>query len=266
MVEQNRSGSYTEVVYSPSGAKLALMTGSSTLQKGYVPLTGGTMAVYNASGLAFYRHSDWEGSSRFASTTSRTMYFDGAYAPFGEQYATTGTTDLSYTGMQQDTVPNLYDFPARRYGSAQGRWPSPDPAGPGSVDPKNPQSWSRYAYAFNNPLGFVDTTGTFSSPVGGPESPGLCVAPFPPGDKSRLGGKGFTLHKTSFILAMESPLEPKCLYEANCLSGPNFCLVQFNSGNSPCYEYSVEYLLARGNECIPAGPVFRTNIPQTSCY
>jgi YD repeat-containing protein len=99
MVEQNRSGSYTEIVYSLSGAKLALMTGLSTLQKGYVPLTGGTMAVYNSSGLAFYRHSDWEGSSRFASTTSRTMYFDGAYAPFGEQYA---TTDLSYTGQQQD--------------------------------------------------------------------------------------------------------------------------------------------------------------------
>lgn len=159
MVEQNRTGSYTEIVYSPSGAKLALMTGASTLQKGYVPLTSGTMAVYNSGGLAFYRHSDWLGSSRFASTTSRTMYFDGAYAPFGEPYATTGTTDLSYTGMQQDTSSNLYDFPARRY-ETNGRWPSPDPAGTGSANPMNPQSWNRYAYAFNNPLGFTDPTGT----------------------------------------------------------------------------------------------------------
>ncbi len=34
-------GSYTEIVYAPSGAKLALMTGLTTLQKGYVPLNGG---------------------------------------------------------------------------------------------------------------------------------------------------------------------------------------------------------------------------------
>ena len=158
MAEQNRGGSYTEIVYSPSGAKLALMTGLSTLQKGYVPLTGGSMAVYNSSGLAYYRHSDWIGSSRLASTPGRAIYFDGAYAPFGEGYAETGTTDLSFTGMNQDTVSNLYDFPTREYGT-QGRWPSPDPAGIGSVDPRNPQSWNRYAYVLNNPLGFMDPTG-----------------------------------------------------------------------------------------------------------
>jgi RHS repeat-associated protein len=171
MVEQNRSGSDTEIVYGPSGAKLALMT-RQTLQKGYVPLTGGTMAVYNSSGLAYYRHSDWVGSSRFASTTSRTLYFDGAYAPFGEPYATTGTTDLSYTGMNQDTVSNLYDFPQREYGNIQGRWPATDPSGTASVDPRNPQTWNRYAYVLNNPLGFTDPTGTT------PESPGssLCFS------------------------------------------------------------------------------------------
>lgn len=157
MVEQNRSGAYSQIVYAPSRAKLALMNGS-TLQKGFVPLTGGSMAVYNSSGLAYYRHSDWIGSSRFASTPSRTMYFDGAYAPFGEPYAQTGTNDLSFTGQNQDTVPNLYDFPAREYG-IQGRWPSPDPAGIASADPTNPQSWNRYAYVRNSPLSLTDPTG-----------------------------------------------------------------------------------------------------------
>jgi RHS repeat-associated protein len=159
MVEQNRSGANTQIVYAPSGGKLSLMSGS-TLQKGFVPLTGGSMAVYNSSGLAYYRHSDWVGSSRFASTSTSptSMYSDVAYAPFGEGYAQTGTTDLSFTGMNQDTVPNLHDFPAREYG-IQGRWPSPDPAGILAVDPTDPQTWNRYAYVRNNPLAITDPTG-----------------------------------------------------------------------------------------------------------
>ena len=159
MVEQNRSSVYTEIVYAPSGAKLALMSGS-TLQKGFVPLTGGSMAVYNSSGLAYYRHSDWVGSSRFASTPSRAMYFDGAYAPFGEPYAQSGTSDLSFTGQNQDTALNLYDFPAREYG-IQGRWASPDPAGIAAVDPTDPQSWNRYAYVRNSPLALIDPSGLY---------------------------------------------------------------------------------------------------------
>src|SRR5262249_33852990 len=39
MVEQNRSGSYTEIVYGPGGDKLALMNGQS-LVKALVPLPG----------------------------------------------------------------------------------------------------------------------------------------------------------------------------------------------------------------------------------
>ncbi|MFZ0619722.1 MAG: RHS repeat-associated core domain-containing protein, partial [Candidatus Acidiferrales bacterium] len=164
MVEQNRSSVYTEIVYGPGGHKLALMS-AQTLQKAFVPLTGGSMAVYNSGGLAYYRHSDWLGSSRFASTPTRTMYADGAYAPFGEAYAQSGTADLSYTGMNQDTVANLYDFPAREYGT-QGRWPSPDPAGMSSSSLKDPQTWNRYAYVRNSPLHAVDPQGlkTFMLP------------------------------------------------------------------------------------------------------
>src|SRR5208337_4940099 len=53
MVEQNRSGSYTQIVYGPNGGKLALMNGG-TLQKAFVGLTGGATAVYTASGLDHY--------------------------------------------------------------------------------------------------------------------------------------------------------------------------------------------------------------------
>ncbi len=158
MVEQNKSGTYNQMVYTPTGGKLAIMDGA-TLQKAFVRLTGRSQAVYTSTGLAYYRHSDWIGSSRFASTPTRTMYYDGAYAPFGEVYAQTGTTDLSFTGMNQDTVPNLYDFPARELNDIHGRWPSPDPAGMKSVRLRDPQSWNRYAYVGNNPLSFTDPTG-----------------------------------------------------------------------------------------------------------
>ncbi len=102
MVEQNRSGTYTEIAYAPTGNKLELMTGQ-TLQKAFVPLPGGATAVYNSSGLAYYRHADWLGSSRLASTPSRGICSDTAYGPFGEPYAQSGTTDLSFTGQNQDT-------------------------------------------------------------------------------------------------------------------------------------------------------------------
>lgn len=137
---------------------------AQTLQKAFIPLAGGALAVYNSSGLAYYRHPDWLGSSRFASTTTRSMYFDGAYAPFGENYAQTGTADLSFTGMNQDTVTNLFDFPAREYNGIHGRWPSPDPAGSASASPNDPQTWNRYAYVGNSPVSYVDATGMLRTP------------------------------------------------------------------------------------------------------
>jgi hypothetical protein len=67
---------------------------SQRLVRAYVPLPGGATAYYTASGLAYYRHADWLGSSRLATTPTRTVFYDGAYAPFGENYAGSGTTDL----------------------------------------------------------------------------------------------------------------------------------------------------------------------------
>jgi RHS repeat-associated protein len=163
MVERNGGAGYiTQRVYAPSGQKLAIMNGQS-LAVAFVPLTGGSAAEYHANGIFYYRHSDHLGSSRFVSTTNRTMYSDTAYAPFGEPYAQAGVSDLSFTGMNQDTVSGLYDFPAREY-SIQGRWMTPDPAGIAAVDPANPQSWNRYAYVLNNPLALVDPLGLNDCP------------------------------------------------------------------------------------------------------
>jgi RHS repeat-associated protein len=188
--------SSTEIVYSPSGAKLALMNGS-TLVKGFVSLPGGVQAVYNSSGLQYYRHPDWLGSSRLATTTSRTSYYDVAYAPFGEPYAGSGTQDLSFTGQNQDTesstVPGgaggLYDFLYREHTPVQGRWLSPDPSGLAAVNPADPQSWNRYAYVGNRPLNSVDALGLFD-PVCGLFCPVPCDPSIEPGCTPAGGGGG----------------------------------------------------------------------------
>jgi RHS repeat-associated protein len=123
------------------------------------------IATFKAGGgLSYYRHSDWLGSSRLASTPSRTKYYDVAYAPYGEEYNGSGTQDLSFTDQEQDTISGgwtngLYDFQFREYRASHGRWISPDRGGLGVVDPTNPQSWNRYAYVLNNPLTLVDPLG-----------------------------------------------------------------------------------------------------------
>ena len=129
MVEQAAGSGFTQILYGPTGDKLALMNGT-TLKTGFIPLIGGATAVYNASGLNYYRHSDWLGSSRLAVyASSRTVYFDGAYAPFGETYDYSGSigNDFSFTGQNQDTPQpsnqsGLYDFLFREQSSVQGRW------------------------------------------------------------------------------------------------------------------------------------------------
>ena len=170
MVEQARGTNYSQIVYSPGGRKLAVMTGTS-LQKAMVPLVGKAMAVYNSTGLLYYAHPDMLGSIRLATTpTTRVMYFGAAYAPFGETYVSAGGTSLepAYTGQmddtahRQDTVGGLYDFPLREY-STQGRWPSPDPIGRAATCPKDPQTQNRYSYVRNNPMSYTDPTGAFGT-------------------------------------------------------------------------------------------------------
>ncbi len=133
-----------------------------TLQQYTLPLAAGVQAVYNSSGLQYYRHADWLGSSRFAGTPSGTVQYSLSYAPFGETYAENGTIDRSFTGQTQDVIASsqgIYDFLLRQHAASQGRWLVPDPAGLAAVDPTNPQTWNRYAYVANNPLRCIDRIG-----------------------------------------------------------------------------------------------------------
>src|SRR5690349_4117815 len=170
VVEHSYPGSsFEQIVYGPDGNKFALMSGGTTLLKAFVPLPGGGTAVYNSSGLSYYMHSDWLGSSRLASTPAHGVNYTGAYAPFGESYAENPANYSyhSFTGQNEDTTQGLNDFMFREYSSAQqGRWISPDPAGLGEINPTDPQSLNRYAYVGNSPLNSIDRLGLINDGSG----------------------------------------------------------------------------------------------------
>jgi RHS repeat-associated protein len=154
-----------QYIYTPEGKLLASTSNSQSLIAAYVPIPGGGQAVYkNSAGtvmLDHFRRPDWIQSSRLMSTPSRTLYFDTAFAPFGEPYNSAGTADLAFAGMTQDISGNgNYVSPLRHYSAAQGRWVSPDSQTGNYYDP---QRLNRYAYSRNTPLVLTDPTGADDS-------------------------------------------------------------------------------------------------------
>ncbi len=202
-VEIGSGSAYSQVLYSPIG-KLGLMNGQTPKATRYPLPGGGTAEVTGTGGTNHILHSDWLGSARLSTNyKGQTAENDTSYAPYGEAYNNiNGTADFNFTGMMQDTGGlggGLYDFPFREY-STVGRWISPDPAGLGSVDPTNPQTWNRYAYVMNNPLSNVDPLG-LQAPVtmtntqcANAQNPAICQGGYgTPGNLwATLGGSGGT--------------------------------------------------------------------------
>lgn len=105
LVESQTGSSYTQLIYSPSGGRLATMTNAQTALKTFISLPGGGQAVYSGSSLAYYRHADWIGSSRLATTPARTMYFDTGYALFGEDYGARAQRTRNLRAMHRTCSP-----------------------------------------------------------------------------------------------------------------------------------------------------------------
>ena len=80
------------------------------------------------------------------------------YLPFGETRWMSGTTptDRRFTGQREVPAIGLYDYNARMYWPAAGRFVSADTVVP---ELKDPQAFNRYAYVRNSPLTRVDPSG-----------------------------------------------------------------------------------------------------------
>ena len=94
------------------------------------------------------------------------------YYPWGEEKFGSSPNDrVKFATYRRDSE-SLLDYAWNRYyDNTTGRFLTPD-SYKGSADPYNPQSWNRYAYGLNDPVGHADPTGLFAPP------PGLACAPW----------------------------------------------------------------------------------------
>jgi RHS repeat-associated protein len=83
------------------------------------------------------------------------------YNPPGAPSTADDATEHYFTtGKERDSESGNDYFGARYYASSMGRFLSPDPL-LSSARPGNPQTWNRYAYVRNNPLGRIDPSGLY---------------------------------------------------------------------------------------------------------
>jgi RHS repeat-associated protein len=95
------------------------------------------------------------------SNGSKVAGSDGRFLPFGAYRGAPpatnpSLTDIGFTGHKHNDYINLVYMNSRWYAPEIGRFLSADPIIP---DPTNPQSYNRYTYVYNNPLGYVDEDG-----------------------------------------------------------------------------------------------------------
>ncbi len=141
---------------------------SLTWKKDYFYRDGSLLASLTPEGRRNL-HVDHLGTLRLVTDEAGNEVSRHKYWPFGETLLDTGTEEevMQFTGHERDEWEVDSDEPARddldymhaRYYSGwAGRFLSVDPAGE-SATMTSPQSWNRYSYAYNDPLGTVDPDG-----------------------------------------------------------------------------------------------------------
>ncbi|MFG5856817.1 RHS repeat-associated core domain-containing protein, partial [Dysgonomonas sp. Shenzhen-Wh21] len=125
---------------------------------------------YIEGGVYHYYLTDHLGNNRVVLNASGTVIQKNHYYPFGTTFAESTVTEqgkqpYKYNGKELDQMHglNLYDYSARYYESAIGRFLSVDPLAELHYDN------SPYAYVLNNPLKYIDINGmdtTYINPKG----------------------------------------------------------------------------------------------------
>jgi RHS repeat-associated protein len=113
---------------------------------------------------------DHLGSVRLVTDQSAQVVARHDFVPFGQeipagwagrgsQWGGSDGVGLRFTGQERDAETGLDYFGARYFGSALGRWTSPDRMNVTDDKLLAPSTLNKYVYAANNPLSFVDLDG-----------------------------------------------------------------------------------------------------------
>ncbi len=116
-----------------------------------------------AVSLYFY-HLDHLGTPRVITDVNGNAVSKHKYLPYGEEMSPPPSTNThEFTGHERDKETGL-DYMLARYYSPAGtfRFASVDPS-VDSINPLQPQSWNRYAYAANSPIRYLDPDGKHTS-------------------------------------------------------------------------------------------------------
>ena len=137
------------VIYENGSQKLLLT------EEGYIDLIGGN--------AYYYYLKDHQGNNRVVLSSSGTVAETNHYYPFGGLFATSSSSvqPYKYNGKELDTKNGLnwYDYGARHYDAALGRWHVVDPLA------ETFYSTSLYGYCDNNPIRYIDPTGEAWKPI-----------------------------------------------------------------------------------------------------
>ena len=112
-----------------------------------------------------YYHNDHLGSPVAATDAQGELLWQEEYSPYGKRLvkADTGEHPRGYTGHQEVAALGLSYMDARWYDPELGRFLAIDPE---DFHESNVQSFNRYAYANNNPYGYVDPNGESPLDIG----------------------------------------------------------------------------------------------------
>ena len=163
-------GSTVTYTYAADGTKLKTVhkTGSTTTTTDYcgnVVYENGVQKllltdegyVTLSDGKYHYYLKDHQGNNRVVINQSGTVEETNHYYPFGGVFASSGNVQpYKYNGKELDAKKGLnwYDYGARHYDAALGRFTTVDPSA------ENYYSTSPFTYCLNNPLNYIDPLGT----------------------------------------------------------------------------------------------------------
>ena len=152
------AGTKLRVVHSIAGNTTTTDYCGNVIYENGIPKTLLTDAGFVSLSDSRYHYylQDHQGNNRVVADQNGNVEEVNHYYPFGGTFASTSSVqDYKYNGKELDRKDGLdwYDYGARRYDAALGRWHAADPMA------EKYYGWSPYNYCLNNPFKLIDPNG-----------------------------------------------------------------------------------------------------------